>query len=343
MADVKATKSIDQSLATDVEASAATSLLVLLAHIAALGYQFITPTPATHLRFLSRHAAEGARSLREIFGWNCSFQTTDVTPQLLKLMANADVLLGNGNLRSAVRIASIDDDLFLHSSFPTREEASVFFGPDTYRFVRLIRESCSHMEYAAARYNEQRPVRILDLGCGSGAGGIAAARVMGSIGQHFALTLSDINPAALRYAAINADFAHLPATTILSDGFQHIDGAFDLIIANPPYMQDEAQRAYRHGGAQLGRDLSVRLATEALPHLAPGGSLILYTGVAIVDGRDGFLEELHATLQQSGCTWSYSEIDADVFGEELDRPAYRQAERIAAVGLVATRKRLTAV
>ena len=341
MVDLNATRYSDQSPAA--EGCITDSLLALLTHVASSGYRFITPTPATHQRFLAHCSVDGGQTLRDIFGWNRGFQTTDATPALLNAMADADVLLGNGTLRSAVRIASIDDDLFLHSPYPTSDDASVFFGPDTYRFVRFVREWCRRAERHAGLYSKQRPVRILDIGCGSGAGGIAAAKMVSSIGLSYHLTLSDINPIALHYASINAEFARVPATTVLSDGFQHIEGAFDLIIANPPYMQDEAQRLYRHGGAQLGRDLSLRLATESLAHLAPDGSLMLYTGAAIVNGHDKLLEDLREPLRQSDCTWSYDEIDPDVFGEELDRPAYRQAERIAAVGLVATRNPFSAV
>ena len=44
-------------------------------------------------------------------------------------------------------------------------------------------------------------------------------------------------------------------------------------------------------------------------------------------------------LERAGCPFSYREIDPDVFGEELDAPAYAHAERIAAVALVASRLR----
>lgn len=39
-----------------------------------------------------------------------------------------------------------------------------------------------------------------------------------------------------------------------------------------------------------------------------------------------------------GGSTSYDEIDPDVFGEELEQPAYAAAHRIAAVGLVVTRR-----
>lgn len=325
----------------DAVTAPAKSLLDLLAQVAASGYRFITPTPLTYQRFLSHCSDAGARSHRDIFGWNRIFRRDDVSPMLLTTMANAGVLRSDAGLRSGLRIASIDADLFLHSAFPTTEEAAVFFGPDTYRFVRFVRDFI-RTHYAAhfaksspAIY--QKPLRILDIGCGSGAGGIAAARAIAESGRTFLLTLADISQQALAYAAINAAFAMIPAATVLSDSVHNVAGDFDLIIANPPYLHDEAKRLYRHGGDRLGRALSLRLATESLDRLAPGGTLLLYTGVAIVDGIDGLLADLQMPLQQSGYRWSYAEIDPDVFGEELEQPTYRHADRIAAVGLIATR------
>jgi len=65
---------------------------------------------------------------------------------------------------------------------------------------------------------------------------------------------------------------------------------------------------------------------------------LFYTGVAIVDGMDPLLAELVPALSNAGLDWRYEEIDPDVFGEELLQPAYRDVDRIAAVGLQAHRK-----
>lgn len=40
-------------------------------------------------------------------------------------------------------------------------------------------------------------------------------------------------------------------------------------------------------------------------------------------------------LEAARLSWKYEEIDPDVFGEELDTPAYAGIDRIAAVLLVA--------
>ncbi|MES2191431.1 MAG: class I SAM-dependent methyltransferase [Pseudomonadota bacterium] len=320
------------------------ALDLLLSELAASNYRFITPTPVTHQRVLAR-ATQASRSLRDIFGWNRPFTASDVRPQLLDIMAAAGVLHAAGDLLSStVRVSSIGDDLFVHSAFPTVQENAVFFGPDTYRFARFIQQGLepagaapgTQANWATAVFGrELHPLRVLDVGCGSGAGGIVAARCIRHAGIPVTVTMNDINPLALRYTSVNATFAGIPVELAHGDALSAVSGEFDLVISNPPYLDDAAARAYRHGGARLGRALSVRIALEALQRLAPGGQLLLYTGVAIVDGVDPFIAELLPHLERAGCDFTYSEIDPDVFGEELERPVYAHADRIAAVGLTA--------
>jgi hypothetical protein len=100
-------------------------------------------------------------------------------------------------------------------------------------------------------------------------------------------------------------------------------------------MRDEAARAYRDGGGLFGEALSVRIVREALARLAPGGTLLLYTGVAVVDGQDVFWSAIRTLL--ADYAHDYRELDPDVFGEELARPGYENVERIAAVALSATK------
>jgi hypothetical protein len=98
-------------------------------------------------------------------------------------------------------------------------------------------------------------------------------------------------------------------------------------------MRDDAERLYRDGGGSYGEALSVRIARESVAKLGPRGTLVLYTGAAIVDGVDRFYEALKPTLEACGGEVTYEELDPDVFGEELERPNYARVERIAAVGL----------
>ena len=316
----------------------------LLRYLASQQYRFITPTPLTHRQVLDRRAqlssndaASHQLDLRDVFGWNLPFSKRLLDPLLGELMVGAGALPAaepdapDALCRSQLRVASLGNDLFAHSAFPTVQTDAVFFGPDTYRFAHFIRQM---LQRCAPACQSDTPLRILDVGCGTGAGGVAAVR---ALGQQAMLTLNDINPKALRYAAANLVAAAITTHWLPGDAMTEVTADYDVIIANPPYLDDAQQRAYRHGGARLGRDLSLRMAATALAHLAPGGRLLLYTGVAIVDGCDPFLAELKALLKRFDGSWTYCEIDPDVFGEELARPVYADVDRIAAVGLVAIR------
>jgi len=321
------------------------ALDAVLRLVAGTGYRFIATTPVTHERTIARSQGRIGTTLRDIFGWNLPFPNASVAAPLLDAMAKAGILEQSGRgdlLRSTVRIATIDDDLFVHSAYPTTDRSAVFFGPDTYRFARFIRHGLDRPlspSRADAMPGPIASLRVLDVGCGSGAGGIVAARALRRSGISSAVTMNDINPEALRYTRVNAAAAGMSVELAPGDALSSVEGDFDLIVSNPPYLDDASRRAYRHGGGKLGRELGLRIATEALQRLSPGGQLLLYTGVAVVDGCDSFLSEVSPLLAKAHCQWSYEEIDPDVFGEELERPVYLHADRIAVVGLSAVRDR----
>lgn len=303
------------------------ALLQLGRRLQADGYRFITPTPLTHQRVNQRDEGQMADSLRDVFGWSRPFEPGLLSADEQRQLQAAQVIdTYEGQLKSRVRWSSLDDLLFVHSAFPTDAADSVFFGPDTYRFAQMIH---AHLQQNFAPIH-----RAVDIGCGAGVGAIVIARARREA-QVLAL---DINPAALRLTAINAALAEVANVEVhASDLLQGVDGEFDLIVANPPYMADPAERAYRHGGGTLGAGLSLRIVEQALNRLAPGGSLLLYTGVAMVDGRDPFLDTVLPRLDEKRFAWTYREIDPDVFGEELLNPGYQRVDRIAVVALTVTR------
>nr|WP_276583541.1 class I SAM-dependent methyltransferase [Pseudomonas sp. RIT-PI-S] len=302
-------------------------MLALGRWLAQQGYQFITPTPLTHQRNLDRHPGPAA-DLRDAFGWNRPFAAELLPAPLLEALQEAGVVVAEtpGFWRSELRCSSLGNERLLHSGYPTDAADAVFFGPDTYRFARAIGQ---HLLQRPAA-----PARAVDIGCGSGAGALVIAKAC----PHAEVWGTDINPHALALTRVNAELAgagNLRGQA--SDVLRDLPGAFDLIVANPPYMQDPKGRAYRDGGSGLGSGLSLRILSEALPRLAPGGTLLLYTGVAIVGGEDPFLTGARDVLEGFEGQWRYAEIDPDVFGEDLVLPGYASAERIAVVVLEATR------
>ncbi|MEU4423349.1 class I SAM-dependent methyltransferase [Actinoplanes sp. NPDC024001] len=316
-----------EQTATRPELTAADTALVELGRrLKADGYRFTTVTPATHARVNRRPANARARGPRDVFGWSRPFGPGVLPDSIVTVMDEAGVLDRSGDeWRSRVRFSSYDGELFVHSAFPTDDENSVFFGPDTYRMADAA---------AACLAAREQPVRrAVDIGCGTGAGAITVAKRA----PEAEVLAVDINPMALRYAGVNTALAGVRTVQPChSDLLSGVDGDFDLIISNPPFMIDPAGRAYRDGGSH-GYELSLAILGAARERLAPGGSLVLFSGTGIVDGDDPLRAAAAECLAGSDLRWSYREVDPDVYGEELDGTAYAHAERIAVVVLTATR------
>lgn len=295
----------------------------LLSTLKQRGYEFITPTPATHARVIARKQA--AANLRDVFGWSLPFAPSLVDDTLLSLLRGADLVEESGEqMRSRVRVSTLDSDLFVHSAFPTTGADAVFFGPDSYRFANFLSETLPRL---GARGH------VVDVGAGTGVGALMARRTLPGP----RLTLTDINPLALDMARANCAVAGLEdARFVQCDALDGVAEPIDLIIANPPYIVDPAHRAYRDGGAMHGGAMSVRWAQEAARRLGPGGAFALYTGSAIVGGEDRLKAALMDALAEFDVL--YGEIDPDVFGEELEREDYADVERIAVVGVVAIKR-----
>jgi hypothetical protein len=295
------------------------ALARLLRGLKALGYDFTTVTPASHARVVGRPEKRRGRDLRDIFGWSLPFARGHLPTDLHDLLERADALEeGEDGCRSRVRVSRVRAHLFLHSAYPTDGSDAVFLGPDTYRFVRFL----------AAELPRRGPfARLVDMGAGSGAGAICAARWAPGA----RLTLVDSNPEALRLARINAAVAGVAVETVEAASVEAVPGAFDLLIANPPYIADAGGPAYRDGGAMNGGGLA---RDWALAGAARRATILLYAGSAIVAGEDALRAAVERALPDLGCTLDYEEIDPDVFGEELEGPAYRGVERIAAIGAV---------
>ena len=126
--------------------------------------------------------------------------------------------------------------------------------------------------------------QVLDMGTGSGVCAVFAAKHARRV------VAVDINPAAVRCAAINAHLNHLEhkIEVRLGDLFAAVaDERFDLILFNPPFLRgaprDDRDRAWRSS------DIAERFAASLGARLRPGGSALVLLST-FGDGRF-FLEE----------------------------------------------------
>ncbi|MBL9100641.1 MAG: class I SAM-dependent methyltransferase [Myxococcales bacterium] len=291
------------------------------------GHRFVPPTPATHRHVDARPGNAEARALADVLGWSRPFGPGVLPPEVEALLVAADALAPAGRLRRAtVRFASVDPPpeqpgqdpaIYVHSAHPTAAADAVFFGPDTYRFIRVLRRAV-----APAR-------RLVEVCAGSGAPGLS---LVGRAGQ---VVLTDINERALRFARINAAIADAPGVLVLaSDLLAGVRDDIDAVVAHPPFMRDPARRLYRDGGGDHGYDLAVRIVREALVRLRPGGQLVLFTGSPVIAGRHPLHAALAPVLAGRACQAAWEEVDPDVYGEELASDLYADVDRIALVALV---------
>ena len=132
---------------------------------------------------------------------------------------------------------------------------------------------------------DERPLKILDIFSGSGCIGIAIAKYV----PYASVTLSDISPHNIEQIKTNIALNRINEkrmTVIRSDMFEHIEGTFDYIFANPPYIAEN--RTEQVGRSVLdyephealfasnnGLFYIKRLLKETPLHLKPGGCMFI--------------------------------------------------------------------
>jgi release factor glutamine methyltransferase len=128
--------------------------------------------------------------------------------------------------------------------------------------------------------------RVLDVGTGSG---VIALTLAAELPQAD-VSAVDVSPDALELAHQNAERLGLAERVhfFQSDLFAAVEGAFDLIVANLPYIPGGEiaglAREVQHdpvlalNGGPVGTELIVQLIDQARAHLQPGGRLVLEIG-----------------------------------------------------------------
>ena len=163
-------------------------------------------------------------------------------------------------------------------------------------------------------------MRILDMCTGSG------CILLSLLGRNPGVrgVGADISPEALQTAERNRKRMKLEAELILSDLFERIEGCFDVIVSNPPYIpsgeiEDLMPEVKDHeprmalDGHEDGLYFYRRIVEQAGKYLKPGGWLAFEIGSG--QGKD-----LSCMLQNAG--YEHVRIGKDLAG--LDRTAWGQ-------------------
>ena len=131
-----------------------------------------------------------------------------------------------------------------------------------------------------------RTTRVLDLCTGNGSLAVLAALAWPDV----TVDAADVSADALELARVNVarhglgDRVHV----VESDLYAALDGAYDLIVCNPPYVTDasmaalpdeyRAEPALALAGGEDGMDVVRRILADAAAHLAEDGVLVLEVG-----------------------------------------------------------------
>ncbi|KAH0574687.1 Glutamine methyltransferase [Spironucleus salmonicida] len=119
-----------------------------------------------------------------------------------------------------------------------------------------------------------QPTRCIEIGCGYGCVAIQMAKQFQIIPY-----CTDINPLALQNAQNTFIVNNLQGEFIQSDLFQNVDGKFDIIAFNPPYVPGDLQcdnllDLALCGGAH-GRDVIDRFLQELPARCSPGATVYM--------------------------------------------------------------------
>ncbi len=146
-----------------------------------------------------------------------------------------------------------------------------------------------------------RPLRLLDLCTGSGCILLSILKETTGISG----TGTDISPKALAVARENAIRLGVEASFLQSDLWERIEGAYDVIVSNPPYIARKVIRGLapevrEHepmlalDGGEDGLDFYRKIVGQAAEHLKDDGTLSVEIGydqgeaVADLMGKNGF-------------------------------------------------------
>lgn len=150
---------------------------------------------------------------------------------------------------------------------------------------------------------QERPLRILDIGTGSGCIAVSLASELGASAQ---VEAWDVSEDALKIAEENAKKLHSTVNFRLVDVLQSPDpsASFDLIVSNPPYVRELEKADMEANVLEHEPALALfvpdddpllfyrSIANYAFRHLTPGGTLWFETNRYLITDTAHLLKRI---------------------------------------------------
>ncbi|MBR6538058.1 MAG: peptide chain release factor N(5)-glutamine methyltransferase [Lachnospiraceae bacterium] len=138
---------------------------------------------------------------------------------------------------------------------------------------------------AEAVFTDAKGKRVLDMCTGSGCIAVTVAK----LGAPAFTAASDYSEEALCVAKKNAELLNADVTFFQGDLFENVEGAYDIIVSNPPYIKSkvieelmpevkEFEPRMALDGTADGLLFYRRITAEAKRYLTPGGRLMFEIG-----------------------------------------------------------------
>jgi release factor glutamine methyltransferase len=123
---------------------------------------------------------------------------------------------------------------------------------------------------------------LLDLCTGSGAIAVSLKHMR----QDLNVSASDISPGALTVAKRNADRYCVNISFFESDMFENIDGVFDIIVCNPPYISENELKL-----------LSKEVKQEPISALAAGADGLMFYRRLFKESKENLKESAYIVCE----------------------------------------------
>ena len=158
------------------------------------------------------------------------------------------------------------------------------------RSVLIPRPETEHIAEGVLELRQDRsqPIRILDVGTGSGCIAVTLALEI----PRAEVFASDISNDAIQVARTNATALGAAVSFLCMDLLDAVHGSFDFVVSNPPYVRPadihRLQREVREYEPHVAlfspedeRTIYRRLIESAEPLLVPGGHLLMEVGIGM--------------------------------------------------------------